>query len=55
MKTILLPLLLLAGLAGCQSGEELAACKGPAFALNAGHWQPTPADVQTSTQTVQGQ
>lgn len=55
MRATLFTLLLLVVLAGCQSGEELTACKGPAFALNTGHWQPTPADVQTSTQTVQGQ
>ena len=34
------------GLAACSSAEVLATPKGPAFALNAGHWQPTPADLQ---------
>jgi type IV secretion system protein VirB7 len=55
MRTLFFPLLLLMALAGCQSGEELAVCKGPAFALNTGHWQPTDADLAASTQTVQGQ
>jgi len=53
MRQILL--LLLVALAGCQDGEKLAECKGPAFPLNTGHWQPTPADLEARTQTVQGQ
>lgn len=48
-------LLLTLALAGCQSGEKLADCKGPVFALNTGHWQPTTADLEPGTQTVQGQ
>lgn len=46
--------LLLIGLAGCQSGEPLAECKGPPFALNPGHWQPTAADLKACSTTVKG-
>jgi len=45
MKT-LVALLALIGLAACGGGETLATPTGPVFALNAGHWQPTPADLQ---------
>lgn len=45
---------LLMGLAGCQAGEPLADCKGPAFALNPGHWQATAADLKACSPTVQG-
>jgi type IV secretion system protein VirB7 len=40
--------LLLLSLAACGSQEPLAACKGPVFALNTGHWTPTPADAVTT-------
>lgn len=40
-------LLLLLSLAACGSKEPLAVCKGPIFALNTGHWQPTPTDLTT--------
>jgi len=43
---ILVILIALIGLAACSSAEVLATPKGPIFALNAGHWQPTPADLQ---------
>jgi len=33
-------------LAGCSSGEPLAACKGPVFQLNADHWQAAPTDLE---------
>jgi hypothetical protein len=29
-------------LAGCSNPDPLAVASGPLFALNAGHWQPTP-------------
>ena len=32
-------------LAGCSNPDPLAVASGPLFALNAGHWQPTPRDV----------
>jgi type IV secretion system protein VirB7 len=51
MKPILL--FLLVALAGCQAGEKLADCKGEAFALNQGHWQPTSADLEACSKTVQ--
>ena len=43
-------LFLLLALAGCGSQEPLAACKGPVFSLNTGHWQPTPADLNVPAQ-----
>jgi hypothetical protein len=45
MKTLVI-LLALIGLAACSSAEVLATPTGPAFALNAGHWQPTSADLE---------
>ena len=46
MKT-LVTLFALIGLAACSSSAEmLATATGPAFALNSGHWQPTPADLE---------
>jgi type IV secretion system protein VirB7 len=44
---ILFILALALALAACSSGEELAACKGPVFPLNADHWQADPADLAT--------
>ena len=32
-------------LAGCSNPDPLAVASGPLFALNAGHWQPTPQDL----------
>ena len=32
-------------LAGCSNPDPLAVASGPIFALNAGHWQPTPQDL----------
>lgn len=44
MKILLL--LALAALSACSNGDEtLATCTGPVFALNAGRWQPRPADL----------
>jgi hypothetical protein len=43
---ILVVLIALISLAACSSAEVLATPKGPAFALNTGHWQPTPADLE---------
>jgi type IV secretion system protein VirB7 len=40
---------LMAFLAGCSSVGPLAACKGPVFQLNAGYWQPSPADLKKPT------
>ncbi len=45
MKTLTI-LVALIGLAACSTAGELASCKGPAFALNTGHWQATAADLQ---------
>lgn len=44
MKTLAI-LATLIGLTACSTGE-LATCKGPAFALNTGRWQASPADLQ---------
>jgi len=33
-------------LTACSVNEILATPTGPVFALNAGHWQPAPADLQ---------
>jgi hypothetical protein len=32
-------------LGGCANTDPLAVASGPVFALNAGHWQPTPQDL----------
>jgi hypothetical protein len=45
MKT-LMTLVALIGLAACSNAEVLATPRGPVFALNTGHWQPTAADLQ---------
>jgi hypothetical protein len=45
MKT-LLTMVALIGLAACSNSEDLATPTGPVFALNPGHWQPTPTDLQ---------
>lgn len=42
----LMILVALIGLSACSSTEKLASCKGPVFALNTGHWVPSPADMQ---------
>ena len=42
----LVTLIALTGLAACSNAEVLATPTGPAFALNAGHWQPSPADLE---------
>ena len=39
-------------LAGCSNPDPLAVASGPVFALNAGHWQPTPQDLATPPQVV---
>ena len=45
---VLLLLMLVAGLlAGCADGEPLPQAHGPLFALNAGLWHPTPAQLQS--------
>ncbi len=44
MKMLVI-LLALTGLAGCGGADTLATPTGPGFALNTGHWQPTPADL----------
>jgi type IV secretion system protein VirB7 len=43
---IMVTLVALIALCACANKEELATCKGPAFALNAGRWVPSPADLQ---------
>ena len=40
-----LALLLALAAAGCASKHTLAACHGPLLALNAPHWQPSPAEM----------
>ena len=45
MKTLVI-LVALMGLAACANTEVLATPKGPVFALNTDHWQPTPVDLQ---------
>ena len=45
MKTFAI-LAALIGLAACSHTEVLAKPTGPVFALNTGHWQPTPADLE---------
>jgi hypothetical protein len=45
MRSIL-TILALFGLTACSNSEVLATPKGPVFALNTGHWQPSPADLQ---------
>jgi hypothetical protein len=42
----LMTLIVLVGLTACSNAEVLAKPRGPVFALNTGHWQPTPADLQ---------
>ncbi|MDE8344221.1 MAG: type IV secretion system lipoprotein VirB7 [Acidocella sp.] len=37
-------------LAGCSNPDPLAVASGPVFALNAGHWQPTPQDLAAPPQ-----
>ena len=44
LKALILSASVLA-LAACSNGEQLAACKGPVFQLNAGYWQPGPAEL----------
>jgi len=39
-------------LAGCSNPDSLAVASGPIFALNAGHWQPTPQDLAAPPQIV---
>ena len=45
MRTLVI-LAALVGLAACSHTEVLATPTGPVFALNTGHWQPGPADLQ---------
>jgi hypothetical protein len=44
MTRVVTALILLA-LSAC-GGHELASCKGPAFALNPGNWQPSADDLK---------
>ena len=39
-------------LGACSSSHELAVAKGPLFALNAGHWHPSPLDLTLVTTTT---
>jgi len=45
MRRALIPLLILAALAGCASDHKLATCKGPLIVLNADRWHPTPEQM----------
>ncbi len=45
MRTLVI-LAALVGLAACSHTEVLATPTGPVFALNTGHWQASPADLQ---------
>jgi hypothetical protein len=47
MKNLLI-LVALVALGACSNSEKLAACRGPAFVLNTGHWAPSPADLQVA-------
>ncbi len=42
---LLLVILTCGLLAGCANPDPLAVASGPVFALNTGHWQPTPQDL----------
>lgn len=42
----------LLGFAGCANTDPLAVASGPVFALNAGHWQPTPQDLAAPAAVV---
>ena len=48
----LVALIALLGMASCTSVHELAAAHGPLFALNPGHWQPTPKDLEAAPAVV---
>ncbi|MBF0865875.1 type IV secretion system lipoprotein VirB7 (plasmid) [Komagataeibacter nataicola] len=37
---------MLSVLSACASHDPLPKCKGATFALNAGHWHPTEADLK---------
>jgi hypothetical protein len=39
-------------LASCTNPDPLAVASGPLFALNAGHWQPTPRDLAAPPKVV---
>jgi len=39
-------LIALLSFSGCSSMQKPAEAKGPLFALNPGHWQPTPQDLK---------
>jgi hypothetical protein len=39
-------------LAGCSNSDPLAVASGPVFPLNAGHWQPTAADLASPPAVV---
>lgn len=41
MLRAIVPLAIMASLAGCASEHKLATCKGPLIVLNADKWQPT--------------
>ncbi len=43
---IVVAMVTLVSLAACSNAEVLAKPRGPVFALNTGHWQPTPADLR---------
>lgn len=40
-------------LSACSSPDPLAVASGPVFALNVGHWQPTPRDMSAPPAVVQ--
>jgi hypothetical protein len=42
---ILLIIITFGVLGGCTNPDPLAVATGPIFALNAGHWQPSPQDL----------
>jgi hypothetical protein len=44
MKMLII-LTALISLAACDNSNRLASPQGPSFALNAGHWQPSAADL----------
>lgn len=51
----LLPLFIFIVLAGCQTTDKLAKCKGPAYGLNSEHWEPTRQDLKACRAKSLGQ
>ncbi|MDE2342141.1 MAG: type IV secretion system protein VirB7 [Betaproteobacteria bacterium] len=52
MFRLLLIIITFGLLAGCSNPDPLAVASGSVFALNAGHWQPTPQDLSSPPKIV---